>query len=326
MATNTTRLRSRTPDRIGTQFQGKRPMNGFSKYQALGNDYLILDPASLDFEVTPAGVRMLCDRNFGIGADGVVLGPAAVSGAGTTLRVNTFNSDGSNCPRSGNGLRMFALHLAERNQEWRRRNQTFRLVTTAGVSQVRITDFAAGEVAIDMGTPSFTAASIPMLDAKLQAWNGSTAAITLDVDGQQIIASSLSLGTPHTVVPVKDLSRRTATELGPLIARHPRFPVGSNVAFMRVTDRFHIDIEIWERAGGYAMASGASACAAAIVAKAGGLVDDHVAVRMPGGSLDVSVSNTTVSMAGTVEHIVDGTLASPFIRRLVAQVPAVMPA
>ncbi len=294
-------------------------MNGFSKYQALGNDYLIVDSTKLDFEVTSAAAQMLCGRNFGVGADGVLVTRTLPIRHDSPIDVAIFNSDGSVCGKSGNGLRMLALHLARRDPERWCQGKALYLRTVAGLSLVQVTDLAAGEVGINMGAPDFSAAAVPMVDAKLRRWEEVASGVDLDLDGRHVLSTSLSLGTPHTVVQLNEITRKMALELGPLIAHHPRFPVGTNVSFMKAVDRSHIEIEIWERAAGYSLASGASACACAVVAQATGLIDSEVTVAMPGGSLQVCVADGTVRMTGLVEHVLDGTLAPAFLRRLSSQ-------
>lgn len=283
-------------------------MPDFTKYHALGNDYLVIDPEDVDYAPTEESVRLLCDRHFGVGADGVLIGPLSAVEAGQPIEVRTFNSDGTACEKSGNGLRIFALHLAERHGA----DTALSVRTIAGDSPVRIRDRAAGIVEVGMGVPSFAADRVPVLDL-----SGSALEWTLQVAGRALSVTSLHNGTPHTVVFVDELSKDLAVELGEAIAGHPRFPTRTNVQFVRVVDRATLDIEIWERGAGYTLASGASSCAAASVAYARGLVDSTVSVRMPGGHLDISIApDGSVAMTGVVEQVCTGDISPRLRERL----------
>lgn len=283
-------------------------MTDFAKYQALGNDYIVVDPHHSDFIPSPEAVRLLCDRHFGIGADGVLFGPIGWTDSTRAVDLRIFNSDGGECERSGNGIRMFALYVSSHYMQ----GKQFTVHTLAGDSTVEILDADLGLVAVGMGTPSFEPADIPVLGL-----SGPAIDWPLTVRGRALRVTSLSVGNPHTVVPSKDVSARTAQALGPEIARHARFPEGCNVQFMRVLDRGRIEIEIWERGSGYTLASGSSCCAAASAARALGLVDDRVQVVMRGGELAISFSATgAITMTGTAEPVVTGSFSCEFRRRL----------
>jgi len=280
-------------------------MPDFVKYHALGNDYLLVDPGDVDYAPTAESVRRLCDRHFGIGADGVLLGPLAAIEPERPVELRIFNSDGSACEKSGNGIRMFALYLAERYGT----GSDVTVRTLAGDSPVHISDMAGGVVQVAMGQPSFAAESVPVRDL-----TGSALDWTLEVAGRSLPVSSLNNGNPHTVVFVDEVSRDLAVELGEAIAGHPRFPTRTNVQFVHVADRAAVHIEIWERGAGYTLASGASGCAAASAAHARGLVDDKVTVRMPGGELQIVIApDGSVTMGGAIEQVCVGDL-SPGLR------------
>jgi len=284
-------------------------MADFAKYHALGNDYLVIDPQQV--ALTPGGdlARRLCDRHLGLGADGVLFGPMAPIEDGR-VELHIYNSDGSVCGRSGNGIRLFALYVAENYLK----ETEFTVRTMAGDSPVEIVDLGAGVVRIGMGRPSFNAADVPMHGVAGPAMD-----VPLDVDGTVLTVSALNNGNPHAVVLGDEVSPARARHQGPLIAGHRRFPERTNVQFVRVTDRSTLDIEIWERGAGYTLASGACACAAASVAHAKGAVDDRITVRMPGGSLEVVIDEDgLVWMTGPVEQIAEGRFSSAFKARLVA--------
>ncbi|MDQ0810993.1 diaminopimelate epimerase [Streptomyces sp. B3I7] len=286
-------------------------MHDFVKYQALGNDYLVVDPLRIDLlglPSAPTAARLLCDRHRGIGADGVLVGPLGAVRAGEPVVLRTFNPDGSPCGRSANGLRIFALYLSQH----RGGGRDVVLRTHAGDTAVRIDDPAAGLVRVDMGRPSFEAADVPAPDLP-----GPVVDRVLEVSGRRLRVTCLNNGNPHTVVPLPEVSAALARELGPAIAGHPAFPERTNVQFLRVLDRGTVEIEIWERGAGYTLASGAGACAAVSAAHVLGLVDRAVRVRMPGGAVGTTVDpRGAVTLAGVVEQVAAGTLAPMFLDRL----------
>jgi diaminopimelate epimerase len=286
----------------------------FARFQALGNDYLVIDPHRTDFTPTPEGVRLVCDRHFGVGADGVLFGPIGPVQPHRPVELRIFNSDGGECEKSGNGIRMFALYLAEHYVD----DDEFTVHTMAGDAPVWVRDLARGIVRVQMGRPLFDAEDVPVLGVR-----GPVIAQPLTVDGRELTVTCVDIGNPHTVVPMDQISREAAQELGPRIARHPRFPRGTNVQLLRVVDRRTIEIEIWERGAGYTLASGSSSCAAASAAHVLGLVDEAVEVRMPGGVLEIGIGGDgAVTMTGTAEQVATGSFAPAFRSRLGLPPPA----
>jgi diaminopimelate epimerase len=271
-------------------------MSQFVKSHGLGNDYLVLDPKTLPFELTAEAVRLICDRHKGVGSDGV-LAPDAADGADFGLRI--FNPDGSEAEKSGNGVRIFAKYLREHGHTDRDR---IRIRTAGGIVAVRLEmdgDRVRG-VTADMGPAQFSDID------------------HLELGGGHVHVSVVSLGNPHCVVLVDDVAAVDVMRLGPLIERHPAFPDRTNVQFAQVRSRSEIAIRIWERGAGYTLASGTSACAAAAVAARAGLVDRDVGVVMPGGRLEVRIApDAGIWLRGTVEEIAWGDF-SPDLLRLLA--------
>ncbi|MEV8515382.1 diaminopimelate epimerase [Dactylosporangium sp. NPDC051484] len=284
-------------------------MPEFWKYHALGNDYLVIDSRQVAWE--PAGdvVRRLCDRHLGVGADGVLFGPVGPARPGAETGLRIFNSDGSACERSANGIRMFALHLARHHLPGER---AFVIRTDAGVTRADIPDFAAGVVRVAMDPASFRAADLPVTGLTGAAVNW-----PLDVDGETLTVTSLHNGNPHTVLFLEADEPGLAHRLGPRIAGHPRFPARTNVEFVRVADRATLDVEIWERGAGYTLASGSGSWAAASAARVLGLVDEHVTCRMPGGSLDLAFNpDSSGTMTGVIEEVASGAFSAELRARL----------
>jgi diaminopimelate epimerase len=285
-------------------------MSDFTKYQALGNDYLVVDA-----ERWPAGpelARALCDRHYGVGADGVLFGSRPAGAGPIPLQIR--NSDGSPCDRSANGLRMYALRLAEQQPE----RTGFVIRTAAGDTAVRL--LGAGRVSAELGRPRFEEEGNPTSDPA-----GTVFGHQLEVAGESVRITCVDNGNPHAVVFVDELDVDRVRRLGPLIVGHRRFPERRNVEFVRVVDRGSIEIEIVERGAGYTLASGSGACAAASAAHRHGLVDDLVRVSMPGGELEVSFDGERVSLAGPVEKVASGEFSTTLRARLDAIVRATRP-
>jgi diaminopimelate epimerase len=242
------------------------------KYQALGNDYLVLDlPGPLDELV--ALLPVLCDRFRGLGADGLLAyEPKSMS-------VRIFNPDASEAQKSGNGLRICAAHAVLEHAA----GGEFELRTVDRSNAVRVLSRQGAEVVceIDIGRPSFRAADLPA------RFDGEPDRVHLDTPAGRIEAMLVSVGNPHCVVFGEPVTQERCIELGPHVERHEAFPERTNVQLFEVLDRGRVRVEIWERGAGYTLASGTSASAVAAACMRAGLVDEHVIVQMPGGDLSV---------------------------------------
>jgi diaminopimelate epimerase len=277
----------------------------FHKYHALGNDYIVLDPA--DFPSWPAPTeaqtRVICHRNFGVGSDGILWGPLPSTRADFGLRI--FNPDGSEAEKSGNGLRIFSRYLWDRQRVG---TAPFAIETPGGLVQSTIQE-GGGTITVEMGSVSFDSKKIPV--------NGPAREVigeTIAVQGRTFSFSAATIGNPHCVLPVEDLSPELARRYGPDLEVHPLFPNRTNVQFLKVVDRATIQIEIWERGAGYTLASGSSSSAAAAVAHRLGLVDRSVAVRMPGGVIGIEIGEGySIRMTGTVTKVADGVMDPEFL-------------
>ncbi len=264
------------------------------KYQALGNDYLVLDlPAALD-EV----VRLLpqvCDRHLGLGADGLLaFDPTAMS-------VRIFNPDRSEAQKSGNGLRITAAHAVLEHGA----PDAFELRTLDRSNAVKILARNGPEITseLDIGRPSFRAADLP---AKFE---GEPEEVVIDTPSGRVTAVLVSVGNPHCVVFHEPVTKERCLDLGPYLERHPAFPERTNVQLCEVVDRARARAEIWERGAGYTLASGTSASAVAAACMRRGLVDDRVTVEMPGGNLAVRrESNGNLFQTGPARRVYRATV------------------
>jgi diaminopimelate epimerase len=271
----------------------------FYKYQALGNDYLVvegMDEQSPDL----AFIQRVCDRHRGVGSDGVLFGGCTGQENEVTLRI--FNPDGSEAEKSGNGLRIFGRYAWDRGLV---RSDVFNVVTKGGRVRCEVRD-RGRMVFAEMGEASFSSTRIPV--------NGGDREVVgevLDLGDQQVRFTAVTVGNPHCVVHVDDPTPELALRLGPRLETHPLFPNRTNVQFVKVIDPHRIQIEIWERGAGYTLASGTSSCAAASASVRLGLcAPGEISVRAPGGTLAIGVSKElALTMLGPVRKVAEGVIA-----------------
>ncbi len=283
----------------------------FYKYEGLGNDYLVLDPATWDMPLTPERIRLLCDRHFGLGSDGILLGPLPVPAGsqGLLCGLRIQNPDGSEAEKSGNGLRIFARHLLDTGRV--QGDAPFRVHTAGGIVECTVLE-RGRSVRVDMGCASFASAEIPVNGPAREAINE-----ILELGGKSLRFCCATVGNPHCVVLNQPVTEATANALGPLLETHPLFPNRTNVQFMEVLDRNTIRIEIWERGAGYTLASGSSSSAAAAVACRLGLCDGRITVKMPGGELKIEVADDfAIRMTGPVRAVARGEAAPDLMAKL----------
>ena len=269
----------------------------FYKYHGLGNDYIVIDPADQSGELTESVIRTICHRNFGIGSDGILLGPIRTKKADFAVRI--FNPDGSEAEKSGNGLRIFSRYLYD--QKWVS-NKPFTISTIGGIVKSRI--HSDGMISVDMGIVSFDSEKIPITGPKRQVLNDK-----IEIDGQEITYCGATIGNPHCVIIREEISPELAKTLGPKLEVHPIFPNRTNVQFMKIIDRSNIYIEIWERGAGYTLASGSSSSASAAVAWQLGLTNPEMTVHMPGGTLEICVhKDLSITLKGPVTRVGKGSI------------------
>jgi diaminopimelate epimerase len=272
----------------------------FSKYHALGNDYLVIDPAHHPQLFSTEEIIRICHRNFGIGSDGILWGPLpARDDAPFALRI--FNPDGSEAQKSGNGLRIFCRYLFDQGLV---RHAPFKVHTSGGTVEATVHGNGRS-VTVAMGRVSFDSALIPVAGVAREVIRE-----TLLAAGESLTFTSATIGNPHCVIERPATTTADVQRLGPLIENHSMFPERTNVQFLTVINRNNIAIEIWERGAGYTLASGSSSCAAAAVAHRLGYVDSAVSVTMPGGTISIRIDeNYAVTMTGAVTKVAHGELA-----------------
>jgi diaminopimelate epimerase len=284
--------------------------NAFFKGHGLGNDYVVLETSDLDFRLTPARIRAICDRHTGIGGDGILL---RVPSRRADFGVRIFNPDAGEAEKSGNGLRIFARYL---HATGRTRRTRFTVETRGGVVSVTLHLDRYGDASratLEMGRASFRPADLPC---------------TLDVDelveqpirvgSRRLRFTGVSVGNPHCVVfrpRGESWTPRELRELGPLLETHSIFPRFCNVQLAVPTGPRALSVLVWERGAGATEASGSSASAAACAAVRQGLVRSPVTVRMPGGALRIGVGpDFEVALEGPMEEVARGRLSDSFVR------------
>ncbi|MFO0701703.1 MAG: diaminopimelate epimerase [Nitrospira sp.] len=286
--------------------------NGFFRGHGLGNDYLVMDPKELTFKLMPKNIKSICDRNWGLGSDGIL---ALVPSKKADFGLRIFNPDGSEAEKSGNGLRIFARYL---HATGRTKKKQFTVDTKGGLVTIALHIDRHGDAAaatVEMGIATFRPNALPCsLDAPELIQQ------PIDAAGTPLTFTGVSVGNPHCVVfkPTgKSWSREELLSLGPALENHKLFPKRTNVQLAVPTGPREIFILIWERGAGETQASGSSSCAAASAAVRLGLVKSPVRVNMPGGTLNIEVaSDFSLTMKGPVAEVARGTLSPSFVRTL----------
>lgn len=286
--------------------------NGFFRGHGLGNDYIVMDPKELSFKLTPHSIKRICDRNWGLGSDGIL---AVVPTKRADFGLRIFNPDGSEAEKSGNGLRIFAryLHATRRTKKTR-----FTVETKGGVVSIALHLDRYGDAAsatVEMGRATFNPAALPCTLSAAELLRE-----PIDAAGRSLRFAGVSVGNPHCVVfkhSGESWSREDLLTLGPALEHHAIFPNRTNVQLAVPTGPAELFILIWERGAGETQASGSSSCAAASAAVRLGLVRSPVTVKMPGGALTIEVAQDfSLTMKGPVAEVARGMLSPSFLREL----------
>lgn len=286
----------------------------FSKYQGLGNDFLLLDlrHTPLDGEglqTQPELVQQLCDRRFGVGADGVILALPADSGA--ELRMRIFNADGSEAEMCGNGIRCLARFLADRDGDGAGRR--WEVETAAGPIRPELQ--ADGQVRVDMGPPFLEPETVP---THLPLGPAGLPQGQLSVLNTSWNVAAAGMGNPHVVVPVPDVMAMDLEAMGAALEVHPVFPARTNVHLVQVLSPNHLLMRVWERGAGPTLACGTGACATLVACHLLGLSEREARLDLPGGPLAIAWDETSnhVFMTGPAERVFDGQLADPLAQKV----------
>ena len=271
----------------------------FTKMHGAGNDFVVLDGIAEPLPALEPLARQLLDRRFGIGGDQLLVARPSTA---ADFRMEIYNPDGSRAEMCANGIRAFYVWLHGHGHT---RADEVRVETLAGV--VRPRGAGSGMVAVDMGRPVLAPEKIP---TRLGAGGGEGPVldVPLEVDGERLLVSSVSMGNPHCVVPVDDVERAPVATLGPRIEHHPAFPNRVNVEFVEVVTRSRVRQRAWERGAGETLACGSGACAVAVTSILRGRTERELDVELRGGTLHIAwpADDAHVIMTGPAVEVFRG--------------------
>jgi len=270
----------------------------FTKMHGLGNDFVMLDLISQHRSLGADHVRRLADRRRGVGCD-QVLAVEAPRSPDVDFGYRIFNADGGEVEQCGNGARCLALFVRDRKLTSKRE---IRVQTGGGVLELRVLEDE--RVRVDMGVPALRPRDIPFR-AEARA-----ADYPLRLAGRELRIGAVSVGNPHAVTIVENVEDAPVRELGPQIEKHPDFPRRTNAGFMQVDSREELRLRVFERGVGETQGCGSGACAAVVVGRIQGLLDEEVRVRLPGGELEISWAGEgrAVMMTGPATRVFEGTV------------------
>lgn len=273
----------------------------FTKMHGLGNDYVCINCFRERVEDPPGFARTLCDRHYGIGADGLILiCPSKVS----DFKMEIYNSDGSVAGMCGNGIRCLGKYVYDYRLTGK---ETLSIETKSGIRNMHlhIQDGKACGAMVDMGVPRLNAHSIPILSEKDLVIND-----PIEVQEKNYRMTGISMGNPHAVIFLEEINGISLEETGRELEFHPRFPERANIEFCHVTARNRMEIRVWERGVGETLACGTGACAAVVASVLNDLTDEKVIVKLLGGELSVRWDRKVnhVFLEGPAVKVFDGVL------------------
>ena len=281
----------------------------FWKYQGLGNDFILIDNRDEERpKLSPERSALLCDRNFGIGADGVIFAMPSPDAAKFDYKMTIYNSDGSEPEMCGNGIRCLARFVSDVDKD--ERGKKYNVSTLAGLIVPEVRE--DGQVAVDMGTPILDVAKVPSTLKNCEKSHEMT------VDGEGWLANAVGMGNPHCVVykkangeMISDVYGLDLPKIGPIFEKHDTFPAKTNTEFVQVVDRGRVKMRVWERGAGCTLACGTGACATVVAGVIEGHIDRKCVVELPGGPLEIEwrESDDKIIMTGPAEPTFEGTTA-----------------
>ena len=270
----------------------------FTKMHGLGNDFVVIDAINQSFSLAADQIKHIADRNFGIGCDQVLLVENSnVSDADFRYRI--YNADGSEAEQCGNGARCFAQFIHDNGLS----NKTNIPVVTSN-GRIILTLQGNGNVLVDMGAPRLEPQQIPFVS------NEQNDLYKLELDGQTVEFSTVSMGNPHAVITVDDIDSAPVEQLGKAFQQNPHFPESVNVGFMQIIDPQHIKLRVYERSVGETKACGSGACAAVVAGKKQGVLSSTVDAKLLGGNLSIhwAGDQNPVMMSGPTATVFKGTI------------------
>ena len=273
----------------------------FTKWQGCGNDFVLVNGFSerLDEEDLGALAQKICDRHYGIGADGLIL---VLPSKAADFRMRILNADGSEAEMCGNGIRCFAGVV---HDEGLSDKEEFTVETGAGilVPRLQLADGKLQGVRVDMGEPTLAGDRIPVLGF------GAAHVVEqpIEAGGEKLSMTCVSMGNPHCVIFVEDAEAVPIERIGPLLERHEAFPKKTNVEFAAVLDASHIRMRVWERGAAVTLACGTGSCATLVAAALTGRTERAAEVQLDGGRLQIEwAEDNHVYMTGPAEKVFAG--------------------
>ncbi|MDT3698238.1 MAG: diaminopimelate epimerase [Thermincola sp.] len=271
----------------------------FTKMQGLGNDFVLVDGLK---EKLPENLgelsQKLCDRHFGVGADGLVV---VLPSQAADIRMRIFNPDGSEPEMCGNVIRCFARYVYDHDIVSK---QTITIETLAGIIVPELI-FSADKtlnIRVDMGEPRLERSLIPM-----EGPPGQVVDEAIKVDGNTYKVTCVSMGNPHCITFVPNVNEVPIHDIGPQLEAHPLFPRKTNVEFIHVLNKDEVNMRVWERGAGETLACGTGACATAVACVLNGLTNRAITVHLAGGDLFIEwAENNHVYMTGPGQYVFSG--------------------
>ncbi|MEG3900594.1 diaminopimelate epimerase [Microcoleus sp. B4-C5] len=275
----------------------------FAKYHGLGNDFILIDNRhSSEPVIAPEQAVDLCDRHFGIGADGVIFALPGQNDTDYTMRI--FNSDGSEPEMCGNGIRCLAKFIADLDGS--EAKTQYRIHTLAGVISPELR--SDGQVKVDMGVPRLLAAEIP---TTLAAADAKVIDVPIEVADKSWSVTCVSMGNPHCITFVEDVAAVALETVGPQFEHNKAFPQRTNTEFIQVVRSDYVKMRVWERGAGVTLACGTGACAAVVAGVLVGKCDRATAVELPGGVLEIEWAEVSgrIYMTGPAQRVFTGCIS-----------------
>jgi diaminopimelate epimerase len=271
-------------------------MINFTKMHGLGNDFVVIDAINQAIKLSPEQIRYMADRHFGVGFDQLLLVEKPVSN-NADFKYRIFNSDGSEVAQCGNGARCFARFVREKNLF---NGDEIRVDTNTGQLVLKVTENDL--VTVNMGIPRHAPVEIPLLITQ------ESQTYSVKIGGKLTMFSAVSVGNPHAVIQVENITKAPVAKLGRILENHPLFPERANIGFMQVINRNHIKLRVYERGAAETLACGSGACAAVVVGIEQNLLDDEVTVDLPGGELMIRWAGRgePAFMTGPATTVFDG--------------------
>jgi len=269
----------------------------FSKMHGLGNDFIMINDLDENLNNYSKLAKKLCDRHFGIGADGIILIQNSQQNE-ADFKMRIFNSDGSEAEMCGNGIRCFAHYLYLNDLTDKKK---LKIETLAGLIKPEIIDFGTHEstVKVNMGKPSYTLESLNINQELIDDEIDNLWYYPIIIEGKEYLLNGASMGNPHVVIYVDNLDNIDLKKLGPIIEENPLFKKGTNVEFVKIENENELDVKVWERGAGITLACGTGACATAAVSIDQERVNNNIQINLPGGPLQISKNeNNEMIMTG----------------------------